>query len=105
MDNLIKSEITPKALPSEDYPVIWDAEDFARLLPNESEKAIFERILELSDKYTSPSQLIQIGLGFTQGRRKPRSYSDVGKRCFQYIVMKHGTPSLIARYKDYLEKR
>ncbi|MEG4044616.1 hypothetical protein [Microcoleus sp. Pol17_C1] len=105
LDNLIKSEITPKALPREDYPVIWDAEDFARLLPNESETAVFERILELSDKYTSASKLIQIGLGFTQGRRKPRSYSDVGKKCFQYIVMKYGTPSLIAKFKDYLEKR
>ncbi|MEG4210403.1 hypothetical protein [Microcoleus sp. S13_B4] len=104
-DNLIKSEITPKALPREDYPVTWDAEDFARLLPNESEKAVFERILELSDKYTSASKLIQIGLGFTQGRRKPRSYSDVGKKCFHYIVMKYGTPSLIAKFKDYLEKR
>jgi|GEM_PF-1957996 len=104
-DNLIKAEITPKALPRANYPVIWDAEDFARLLPNESETAVFERILELSDKYTSASKLIQIGLGFTQGRRKPRSYSDVGKKCFQYIVMKYGTPSLIAKFKDYLEKK
>ncbi|MEG5063169.1 hypothetical protein QUB33_06045 [Microcoleus sp. B3-A4] len=104
-DNLIKAKISPKPLPKEDYPVIWDAEDFSRLLPNESETALFERILKLSDKYTSPSKLIQIGLGFTQGRRKPRSYSDVGKRCFQYLVMKHGSPSLIAKYKDYLEKR
>ncbi|MEG4396559.1 hypothetical protein, partial [Microcoleus sp. BROC3] len=104
LDNLIKREITPKALSREDYPVIWNAKDFARLLPNESETAVFERILELSDKYKSPSKLIQVGLGFTQGRRKPKSYSDVGKRCFQYLVMKHGTPSLIARFKDYLEK-
>ncbi|MEG5035341.1 hypothetical protein [Microcoleus sp. AT3-D2] len=104
-DNLIKSEITPKPLLTEDYPVIWDAEDFSRLLPNESETALFERILKLSDKYTSASKLIQIGLGFTQGRRKPRSYSDVGKKCFQYLVMKHGSPSLIAKYKDYLEKK
>ncbi|MEG4497030.1 hypothetical protein QUB05_07475 [Microcoleus sp. F10-C6] len=104
-DNLIKAEITPKALPREDYLVIWDAEDFSILLPNESETALFERILKLSDKYTSASKLIQIGLGFTQGRRKPRSYSDVGKKCFQYLVMKHGSPSLIAKYKDYLEKK
>ena len=103
-DNLIKSEITPKPLSREDYPVIWNAEDFSRLLPNESETALFERILKLSHKYTSPSKLIQVGLGFTQGRRKPKSYSDVGKRCFQYLVMKHGTPSLIAKFKDYLEK-
>jgi len=104
-DNLIKAEISPKPLPRKDYPVIWDAEDFSRLLPNESETALFERILKLSDKYTSASKLIQIGLGFTQGRRKPRSYSDVGKKCFQYLVMKHGSPSLIAKYKDYLEKK
>jgi hypothetical protein len=104
-DNLIRDEITPKALPRENYPVIWDAEDFARLLPNESETAVFERILELSDKYTSASKLIQVGLGFTQKRGKPRSYSDVGKKCFYYIVMKYGTPSLIAKFKDYLEKR
>ncbi|MEG4850844.1 hypothetical protein QUB10_08030 [Microcoleus sp. B5-D4] len=104
-NNLITGNITPKLLPREDYPVIWDAEDFARLLPNESETAVFERILELSDKYKSPSKLIQMGLGFTQGRKKPRSYSDVGKKCFYYIVMKYGTPSLIARYKDYLEKK
>ncbi|MEG4533003.1 hypothetical protein [Microcoleus sp. D2_18a_D3] len=104
-DNLIKHEISPKPLPRENYPVIWDAEDFARLLPNESETAVFERILELSDKYTSASKLIQVGLGFTQKRGKPRSYSDVGKKCFYYIVMKYGTPSLIAKFKDYLEKR
>lgn len=104
-DNLIRDDITPKALHREDYSVIWDAEDFARLLPNESETAVFERILELSDKYTSASKLIQVGLGFTQKRGKPRSYSDVGKKCFYYIVMKYGTPSLIAKFKDYLEKR
>ncbi|MEG4350223.1 hypothetical protein QUA74_10825 [Microcoleus sp. LAD1_D3] len=104
LDNVIKPEITPEPLHRENYPVIWDAEDFARLLPNESETALFERILKLSDKYKSPSKLIQVGLGFTQGRRKPKSYSDVGKRCFQYLVMKHGTPSLIAKFKDYLEK-
>ena len=104
-DNLIKAEITPEPLPRKHYPVIWDAEDFARLLPNESETGVFERILELSDKYTSASKIIQIGLGFTQGRGKPRSYSDVGKKCFYYIVMKYGTPSLIAKFKDYLEKR
>lgn len=103
-DNLISSKITPELLPRETYPLIWDAEDFARLLPNESESVLFERILELSDKYKSASKLISEGLGFTQGRNKPRSYSDVGKPCFKYIVMKHGTPSLIANFKEYLEK-
>ncbi len=103
-DNVISSEITPDPSPRETYPLIWDAEDFARLLPNDSESALFERILELSDKYKSASKLISEGLGFTQGKGKPRSYSDVGKPCFKYIVMKYGTPSLIANFKDYLEK-
>ena len=103
-DNLISSEITPEPLPRKTYPLIWDSEDFSRLLPNDSESALFERILELSDKYKSASKLISEGLGFTQGKKKPKSYSDVGKPCFKYIVMKHGTPSLIANFKDYLEK-
>ncbi len=103
-DNLISEEITLEALPRETYPLIWDAEDFSRLLPNDSESALFERILELSDKYKSASKLISEGLGFTQGKKKPKSYSDVGKPCFKYVVRKHGTPSLIANFKDYLEK-
>lgn len=103
-DNLISPKITPEPLPRETYPLIWDAEDFARILPNTSELALFQKILELSDKYKSPSKIIQQGLGFTQGKGKPKSYSDVGKPCFKYIVMKHGTPSLIANFKDYLEK-
>ncbi|MGB8686057.1 MAG: ATP-binding protein [Microcoleus sp.] len=103
-DNLIQTEITLEALPRETYPIIWNADDFARLLPNDSESALFERILGLSDKYKSASKIIQQGLGFTQGKRKPKSYSDVGKPCFKYIVRKHGTPSLIANFKDYLEK-
>ncbi len=103
-DNLISSEITPEPLHKETYPLIWEKEDFARLMPNESESEIFERILELSDKYKSASKIIQQGLGFTQGKGKPRSYSDVGKPLFKYIVRKHGTPSLIANFKDYLEK-
>ena len=103
-DNLISEEITLKALPRETYPLIWDADDFSRLLPNDSESEVFERILELSDKYKSASKLISEGLGFTQGKKKPKSYSDVGKPLFKYIVMKHGTPSLIANFKDYLEK-
>ncbi|PSB49765.1 hypothetical protein C7B67_16445 [filamentous cyanobacterium Phorm 6] len=103
-DNLIQTETTPEALPRETYPLIWDEDDFARLLPNHSESALFERILELSDKCKSASKLISEGLGFTQGKKKPKSYSDVGKPCFKYIVRKHGTPSLIANFKDYLEK-
>ena len=103
-DNLIQAEITPEVSLGGAYPLIWNVDDFARLLPNTSESAIFERILELSDKYKSASKLISEGLGFTQGKGKPKSYSDVGKPCFKYIVMKHGTPSLIANFKDYLEK-
>ncbi len=103
-NNLISSEITPEALHRETYPLIWNADDFSRLLPNDSESALFERILELSDKYKSASKLIFEGLGFTQGKKKPKSYSDVGKPCFKYVVRKHGTPSLIANFKDYLEK-
>ncbi|MEG3841030.1 hypothetical protein [Microcoleus sp. herbarium14] len=103
-DNLISSEIMPEPLPREIYPLIWDSEDFARLLPNESESAFFEKILELSDKYKSASKIIQQGLGFTQRKGKPKSYSDVGKPGFKYIVMKCGTPSLIAKFKDYLER-
>ncbi|MEG3981869.1 ATP-binding protein [Microcoleus sp. T3B2] len=103
--DFISLEITPEPLPREIYPLIWDAGDFARLLPNDSESAIFERILELSDKYKSASKIIQQGLGFTQGKGKPKSYSDVGKPCFKYIVMKYGTPSLIANFKEYLERK
>ena len=103
-DNLIQAEITPEVSLGGAYPLIWNVDDFARLLPNTSESAIFERILELSDKYKSASKLISEGLGFTQGKGKPKSYSDVGKPCFKYIIMKHGTPSLIANFKDYLEK-
>lgn len=103
-DNLIQAKITPEVSLGGAYPLIWNVDDFARLLPNTSESAIFERILELSDKYKSASKLISEGLGFTQGKGKPKSYSDVGKPCFKYIVMKHGTPSLIANFKDYLEK-
>jgi hypothetical protein len=103
-DNLIQAEITPEVSLGGAYPLIWNVDDFARLLPNTSESAIFERILELSDKYKSASKLISEGLGFTQGKGKPKSYSDMGKPCFKYIVMKHGTPSLIANFKDYLEK-
>ena len=103
-DNLIQAEITPEVSLGGAYPLIWNVDDFARLLPNTSESAIFERILELSDKYKSASKLISEGLGFTQGKGKPKSYSDVGKPCFKYIVIKHGTPSLIANFKDYLEK-
>ena len=103
-NNLIQAEIIAEPLPRETYPVIWNADDFARLFPNDSESVFFERILELSDKYKSASKLISEGLGFTQGKRKPKSYSDVGKPLFKYIVRKHGTPSLIANFKDYLEK-
>lgn len=103
-DNLIQAKITPEVSLGGAYPLIWNVDDFARLLPNTSESAIFERILELSDKYKSASKLISEGLGFTQGKGKPKSYSDVGKPYFKYIVMKHGTPSLIANFKDYLEK-
>lgn len=100
-DNL--EPIILQALPREDYPIIWTADDFARLLPNESESALFDKILELSDKLKTPSKIIQKGLKFTQARRMPRSYIDMGKRCFCYLVRKYGSASMIATYKDYLD--
>ena len=52
-DNLIFNEITPEALPIETYPIIWNASDFSKLLPDTLELALFERILKLSDKCKS----------------------------------------------------
>jgi hypothetical protein len=103
-DNLIQAEITPEALPREDYPLIWDASDFSRILPNESENALFEKILAYLDKSRSASKIISEGLGFSQSGSRPRSYSKVGKPCFKYLVRKYGSASLIAQFVDYLDK-
>ena len=104
LDNLIQAKIIPEPLPREDYPLIWDASDFSRILPNESENALFEKILAYLDKSRSASKIISEGLGFSQSGLRPRSYSKVGKPCFKYLVRKYGSASLIAQFADYLDK-
>jgi hypothetical protein len=106
-DNLSDGAINADPMLYKDYPLIWDAVIFAKMLPERQEKELFDEIkayLDKSDKWPNASEIIQKVLKFTKPGNHPRSYSKVGKPCFKYLVRKYGDASTIAHFAEYLDK-
>jgi hypothetical protein len=106
-DNLSDGAINADPMLYKDYPLIWDAVIFAKMLPERQEKELFDEIkayLDKSDKQSNASEIIQKVLKFTKPGNHPRSYSKVGKPCFKYLVRKYGDASMIKHFAEYLDK-
>ncbi|WP_293335891.1 hypothetical protein [Microcoleus sp. CAWBG58] len=82
-----------------EFPRSWNAADFSRLLPNEREDEMFEKLIAYLDTSRNASEIIKHGLGFSKEK-----YSKLGKPCFKYLVRTHGSIALIKQFADYLEK-
>lgn len=82
-----------------EFPRSWNATDFSRLLPNEREGEMFEKLIAYLDTSRNASEIIKYGLGFSKDK-----YSKLGKPCFKYLVRTRGSVALIKQFADYLEK-
>ncbi|MDQ2096735.1 MAG: hypothetical protein QQW96_03710 [Tychonema bourrellyi B0820] len=77
----------------------------AEKFPETTEKALFDSILKYSETCRSASKIIKSCLKCSHSKSdSPRSYKNVGKPVFTYLVRKYGEASLIAQFADYLDK-
>jgi hypothetical protein len=77
----------------------------AEKFPETTEKALFDSILKYSETCHSASKIIKGCLKCSHSKSdSPRSYKNVGKPVFTYLVRKYGEASLIAVFADYLDK-
>jgi len=78
----------------------------AEKFPESTEKALFDNILKYSETCRSASKIIKSCLKCSHSKTdSPRSYKNVGKPVFTYLVRKYGEASLIAQFADYLDKK
>jgi len=78
----------------------------AEKFPETTEKALFDSILKYSETCRSASKIIKSCLKCSHSKTdSPRSYKNVGKPVFTYLVRKYGEASLIAQFADYLDKK
>ena len=78
----------------------------AEKFPETTEKALFDSILKYSETCHSASKIIKSCLKCSHSKTdSPRSYKNVGKPVFTYLVRKYGEASLIAQFADYLDKK
>ncbi|MDF0556300.1 hypothetical protein [Kamptonema sp. UHCC 0994] len=87
-------------------PVLWDESQFAKYFPDVTELELFEEILSYLDVSRNASDIIKNVLRCK--RHEPdshRSYSNVGKPCFCYLIRKYAPPILIAHFADFLDKK
>ncbi|CBN59155.1 hypothetical protein OSCI_4040005 [Kamptonema sp. PCC 6506] len=86
------------------WPVVWDESQFAKYFPDVTEVELFEEILSYLDVSRNASDIIKNVLRCK--RHEPdshRSYSNVGKPCFCYLIRKYAPPILIAHFADFLK--
>lgn len=77
----------------------------AEKFPETTEKALFDSILKYSETCHSASKIIKGCLKCSHSKSdSPRSYKNVGKPVFTYLIRKYGSASLIAQFADYLDK-
>jgi hypothetical protein len=77
----------------------------AENFPGITEKALFDSIYEYSATCRNASKIIKDCLKCSHSKKgSPRSYKEVGKPVFIYLVRKYGEASLIAKFADYLDK-
>jgi len=88
-----------------------DSHDFdtqrliAEKFPEKTEKALFDSIYEYSATCRNASKIIKSALKCSHSKKgSPRSYKEVGKPVFIYLIRKYGEASLIAKFADYLDK-
>ena len=83
----------------------WDAATFDSYFPDDTETEIYEKILDYLDKSKNASEIIKNVLRCRRGEaNSPRSYTEVGKPAFKYLIKKYGTASLIAHFAEFLDK-
>ncbi|WP_449416138.1 hypothetical protein [Phormidium nigroviride] len=85
-------------------PVVWDESQFAKYFPDVTEVELFEEILSYLDVSRNASDIIKNVLRCK--RHEPdshRSYSNVGKPCFCYLIRKYAPPVLIAHFADFIK--
>ncbi len=77
----------------------------AEKFPETTEKALFDSILKYSETCRSASKIIKGCLKCSHSKAdSPRSYKNVGKPVFTYLIRKYGEASLIAQFAEYLDK-
>jgi len=77
----------------------------AENFPGTTEKALFDSIYEYSATCRNASKIIKDCLKCSHSKKgSPRSYKEVGKPVFIYLVRKYGEASLIAKFAEYLDK-
>jgi len=77
----------------------------AEKFPETTEKALFDSIREYSQTCRNASKIIKSALKCSHSKKgSPRSYKEVGKPVFVYLLRKYGEAALIAKFADYLDK-
>ena len=77
----------------------------AENFPETTEKALFDSIYKYSATCRNASRIIKDCLKCSHSKKdSPRSYKEVGKPVFIYLVRKYGEASLIAKFAKYLDK-
>jgi len=92
-------------LPDKEYPILDGASLVSRYFSETTESALFEQVLAYLDTSRNASDIIKNVLKCTKpDKDSARSYSNVGKPVFIYLVRKYGTAALIAHFADFLDR-
>ncbi|HEY9831501.1 MAG TPA: FtsK/SpoIIIE domain-containing protein [Stenomitos sp.] len=90
-----------EALPDKESPLGSDQSPVTKYFPETSDFDLWQRILAADTGDSSPSELIKKGLGCTKSSGN-RSYQEVGKTVFAYLVRKYGSAEHLERFKEFL---
>ncbi|MGE5659553.1 MAG: hypothetical protein ACM37W_23405 [Actinomycetota bacterium] len=100
----VSGEPSNAPLGSPKEPTFWDKSQFTKYFPNVSEAELFEQILSYLDISKNGSEIIKNVLKCKRSEPDSiRSYTQVGKPCFIYLIRKYGSPALIAHFADFIK--
>lgn len=88
-------------LPDIESPQKVTESPVTEFFPEVTEKALFNRMMTVDDGKSPPSEIIKKGLGCTKASGN-RSYHDVGKKTFIYLIRKYGGDNLNQRFREFI---
>ncbi|MGE5658392.1 MAG: hypothetical protein ACM37W_17445 [Actinomycetota bacterium] len=92
---------SPYPLPRKDSLKGESDSPVSKYFPETSEIELWQRILEIDTGTSTPSDLIRSALKCMKSSGS-RSYKDVGKPTFIYLVRKYGSTEHLTRFKEFL---